>query len=915
MYPYTRSSGRAGQNTTPPESASPRSTSQRDLLSDRGSDFESLTLSDKASVTGQERAGVTAEMTERDQKERAKICQIAQKFFTKGALTIVSSRVELPHTFTRGSNQIRVNKWFNLVLPHSDMLEEDVHEWAALNMTSEQPRPLLIEICLDVAELGRDKTLVIADDRGTKWDVCKALGTSRNSNNGKGKSKSAQIVLERWKLHLKRTNVSGEAELLASTVYKHSLVMFRALYTYLRSLPAWKLGRRTAKEPANLNSLKPSYRVVSEEALHDGQDLLAANLHPSSDPTTVKHVFAPTKTPLGSFCAEVTYRAKCDFYVADTDSLLSSQFRVMDNQRFGPSVGSMDDTRKKDYFDHKDVSSLPSHWRSTGSKSSVPAPGSLATSNEVGPGTSPRTTRRANAEPVSSSPPVATQIKSPPDHRALHSSKSSLKTINEVQQPVKDPRRTSVSFAGQSPFKAGSLASSPLFQPKSSPKAVDKIETLPDTRKRNSLTTTLPQAALRIPSGASTDVAAASPSSSLSKPPMVRYSSSFGNRRASRLSSGGGSRGSGDDTLVSSSVRGSQSSSNPPDSGVLAGSPSPGSLPNDDDQLADFIKLLDQKKDLRSLNRTDAASKDASTRKTTAALNKYKSLRESQMALADSLSSSTMMHRSSSSSSRVPALVAGSSLSSVSPGAPKSPHTPHTPAIPSRLSSAAIAEDFEDGPDSPVHSEHSDHDPAGSAMQSEQATAAGSRPIDVPMSPQRRLRSRRSSSVKLRGLADATDFDDYTSRRTASVPVRERGETKRAPLKEGSTALEGQNDGAAEKGSSKSLLTTELAKASVPSSSTTNDSLRPTSSAQRPGRGLMHSSSGESGSGRSGRYSFSMSRHYSGGGRGGTGAASEGRRGGDGGAGGVGGSVEEDEPEEPLLFTMSELEAKQARGV
>jgi len=33
------------------------------------------------------------------------------------------------------------------------------------------------------------------------------------------------------------------------------------------------------------------------------------------------------------------------------------------------------------------------------------------------------------------------------------------------------------------------------------------------------------------------------------------------------------------------------------------------------------------------------------------------------------------------------------------------------------------------------------------------------------------------------------------------------------------------------------------------------------------------------------------------------------------GGGGGGGSVDEDEPEEPLLFTMSELEAKQAKGV
>lgn len=911
MYPYTRSSGRTATTISPPQSASPRSTSQRDLLSDRGSDFESLTLSDRALTSGQERAGINAEMTERDQKERAKLCQIAQKFFTKGALTIISSRVELPHAFTRGSNQIRVNKWFNLVLPHSDMLEEDVYEWAVQDMTSEQPRPLVIEIYLDVAELGRNQTLVVSDDRGTKWDVCEALGTSRSSTSGKSKSRSTRIVLERWKLQLKKTNIAGDPDLLASTVYKHSLVMFRALYTYLRSLPAWKLGRRIAKEPANLSSLRPSYRVVPDEAVYEGQDLLSANLYPSSEPTTIKHVFAPTITPIGPFCAEVTYRAKCDFQVADSDSLLSSQFRVMDDQRFRPS---MDDVRKKDYFDHKDVSSLPSHWRSDAVKVPVHAYGSLATYHYAGAGTSPVSALCAADEVASSASPLEAQpSRAPPDHRAVHSSKSSLKTIAETQQPLKDPRRTSVSFAGKSPFKAGSLSSSPLFQAKASARAIEKTEAMQDTRKRNS-STTLPQTALRIPSGsAGADTASEMPSSSLSRPTIVKYSSSFGNRRAHRLSSGGGTRGSGEDPLVNSSVRGSQSSSNPPSSGVLPGShdASPGShIPNDDDQLADFIKLLDQKKDLRSLNRTDAASRDASTRKTAAALNKYKSLQESQMALADSLSSSTRMHRSSTSSSRVPALVAGSSLSSVSPGGPKSPHTPHTPAIPSRLSSAAIAEDFEDGPDSPAHSDHSDRGRSDSNNQSEQADLSqvpGSRPIDVPMSPQHRLRSRRSSSVKLRRLANAASFEEYASRRTASVPVRERGDTKRAPLNI-EPLLEGQTDGAVERTAPTSLLTAELAQAKAPHADERPDpttssanidraSLAPTAlrGARRSTHSLNHSSSGESGSLRTGRYSFGMSRHNA--------------------VVGVGGSVDEEEPEEPLLFTMSELEAKQAKGV
>ena len=271
-----------------------------------------------------------------------------------------------------------------------------------------------------------------------------------------------------------------------------------------------------------------------------------------------------------------------------------------------------------------------------------------------------------------------------------------------------------------------------------------------------------------------------------------------------------------------------------------------------------------------------------------------------------------MMHRSSTSSSRVPALVAGSSLSSVSPGGPKSPHTPHTPAIPSRLSSAAIAEEFEDDPESSAPSEHSDRGQTDPGDQSEQAnlpTVPASRPIDVPMSPQHRLRSRRSSSVKLRRLANATSFEEYASRRTASVPVREKGDTKRTLLDK-EPVLEGQSDGVGERAVPTSLLTTELARGRAapyleprPSATTSSTITHRPTLALNPQRGgrssthsLNHSSSGELGSARLGRYRYGMSRHGSGGGAGGA------------------TSVDDEEPEEPLLFTMSELEAKQAKG-
>ena len=75
---------------------------------------------------------------------------------------------------------------------------------------------------------------------------------------------------------------------------------------------------------------------------------------------------------------------------------------------------------------------------------------------------------------------------------------------------------------------------------------------------------------------------------------------------------------------------------------------SSGSIPNaqkeEDDDLKDFIRLLEAKKDIK-LNRPNAATAEASMRRTTAALSKYRGMREENASLGDSLSSSLMMHR------------------------------------------------------------------------------------------------------------------------------------------------------------------------------------------------------------------------------------------------------------------------------
>ena len=207
---------------------------------------------------------------------------------------------------------------------------------------------------------------------------------------------------------------------------------------------------------------------------------------------------------------------------------------------------------------------------------------------------------------------------------------------------------------------------------------------------------------------------------------------------------------------------------------------SSGEVKSDDDNISDFLKLLEAKKELKSFNRSDNASKESAMRRTTAQLSKYQRLKDSHAALSDSVSSSTMLHRSSSSSSRqlssVPAMIAGTSVSTASsPGKPISPHTPHTPAIPSRLSANSIIE-YEPRPRRSRSSRpNRDQDTTGMPEPNE-GDDPSTNAIDIPTSPRHWNYPRRSSSVaqQERNLDDEPDIYG----RAASLPLTDADRAK-----------------------------------------------------------------------------------------------------------------------------------------
>lgn len=276
-----------------------------------------------------------------------------------------------------------------------------------------------------------------------------------------------------------------------------------------------------------------------------------------------------------------------------------------------------------------------------------------------------------------------------------------------------------------------------------------------------------------------------SPNSASPRPASIsRYSSAFSHRRG-RPSSGNINRTEDDN----SSGRASATSSGAqPGSGLLAEitGTSADSVHADDENISEFLKMLDLRKDL--LNPSSQADVDNLARRTTApsaALSRFRGMRDSNAALSDSMSSSLLLHRSSNASSKqlsgVPG-IGGTSISTASsPGGKAiSPHTPHTPAIPSRLSSNSIVDN---NPSANTRSRlHGDN---GSPLEEDTSETTTERilstatAIPIPTSPASIFPTsfRRSSSAANRRSNTAMDDDEIFTMRSISLGAEEPSHT------------------------------------------------------------------------------------------------------------------------------------------
>lgn len=597
-------------------------------------------------------------------------------------------------------------------------------------------------------------------------DSLEALRTQPSSPH---QSKSDEIILERWKIELGESTTRPSADLgsILPTVYKKSIVLFRSLFTYSKFLPAWKFSKRNTKlrrSPA----LQIKYRVIDGSIPIAGRspDRLSAPLYEGSGKVVDTYGFGVTESPAGPFSVQVTYRTNCDFRVDDSEALLSSRFMGADDDIFRPSLPS------EDIRVNPEVGSVPVVKRTVGDPDCSRAYGSLSTFHQVGPptGTSPISALRAarDAGIGSSSPPDSPSKKLLPPAKIAATGRAA-QLASESGGGSNFGRRPSISFQ---PFKAPPLSASPALVDTPlgvSPRTTSARASAGTSADSRVMPPPSVAASARRPAAFVSEQLISSSNSASPKPaPITRYSSSFSHRR-NRPSSGGTSK---PDDDVSSGRASAASSNVQPGSGLLAEATgtSAESIHADDENISEFLKMLDLKKDL--MNTSSSGSQDSGPRKptaTSAALARFQRMRDSNAALSDSMSTSMHLRQSSSSSSKqlsgVPQMVAGTSISTASsPGKPISPHTPHTPAIRSRLSSNSVADEIVSEHDRrvPPHIEHDsplEENPAGETItQRDPSTAAA---IDIPISPRVYPPAyRRSSSAAQRRRPIVADDDE-----------------------------------------------------------------------------------------------------------------------------------------------------------
>ncbi|WWC92193.1 uncharacterized protein L201_007147 [Kwoniella dendrophila CBS 6074] len=295
--------------------------------------------------------------------------QVLYRFYLKTVGVLVDGR--LTHyggTGTTGkkSTEKKKDKWFNLMLPEVDLYKSDLQLYRSIS--SYQPYtesgstpspesctipPLLIAFILDTSDIPNGQAL-LWNRREGKIPIDVGL-----AGKGKGKEKENRsgIILERWtfQAQLPHPGAPSTSQLAPHTAYRLGIIHFRALFSLIRLLPAYRLFRRLRRSnnglrmglklwgpegfPNSPEGLAEAWEIMERAliGLNTGLDELVSG--ESVQPEEIERYDFPKLELFGNeFTLSTEYRPEVDFNVEDMEAVLSEKFVDMDEDWFTPTV-------------------------------------------------------------------------------------------------------------------------------------------------------------------------------------------------------------------------------------------------------------------------------------------------------------------------------------------------------------------------------------------------------------------------------------------------------------------------------------------------------------------------------------------------------------------------------------------------
>lgn len=675
-------------------------------------------------------------------------------------------------------SDLKINKWFNLFISSKE-LKHDLKPWKNCNDLSSMST-MIIETFVDLHQLTPRQTLVLRSSAGENWLVTKGGG------------KRQEVVLERWLVEFDTSDLSGAIVDELPYIYKQAIIVLRSLFCYSKLMPAFRLKQALKKLRLQLcNKILDGRNPISSK----GRVGLSKPIISSSEShMRLKH-FQPIRTSLGTLHVSMAYRLDCDFIVYDSEELLSTHFKNMDEMSPTPVV------------QHQQIHHHPSQQQNLLLQTSLSHPQSRKSDEAF-------VTDHEKRDSI----PAGTGTT--PTNRILQLEKRTSTSISPVsvnsQLVTKDysesPRRKSSTGSTKhsiQPFKTGPILSSP---PSAShigsanlPSSVERRISITSNKSNASLAALLrkPSSSSAIPilnSGSSTSPYHAqftiprsislSHGSNLghddidSNGNTPRFSSSFGSKASRRFSNTSVRHSITNSILATSQGLNSSGSSAPPTS--LSGL-----YVNDD--ISDFLRMIDDTSDLKLGSLGGSGTNSAShANDSVDALNRFQLLKSQHQQLGDSVHASLVlqqehhphhlqyqpqMHTSlhnvnsrSRSPSHQPSMF-HHSLGSPSPGRISDTHSPPNslqdqsvyPSITSRLDADLSPTTSVAGPPNTLHKADAvTGTTIRSSLASSHSTGSHERPSPVVTQQHERLISPRSQrKIHYEDVFDDDDCEDY----------------------------------------------------------------------------------------------------------------------------------------------------------